>query len=111
MSWNALRRPVSVAGLLVLSGMLVSPFAGAAEPVAGVSSSRQSLGNVQSCTDPANGWTGRVTVRANSAGSGGGNAMVACFPDQASCQRWLGKASGGARGVILVMRCEAKGGS
>ncbi len=104
----ALSRSVRSAGGLAAALALVGLMAGAAAagtPAAAPTTSRQSQANLDSCANPANGWTGRFTARGNSSGAGTGSAMVACFPDQASCEKWLGHASGAARGPIIVMKC------
>lgn len=94
-------------GLAALTFGMGAPVSGAAAgaPAPAPTTSRQSSVNNDSCQTPANVWTGRFTAHVNSSGSGTGSALVACFPDQAACEKWLARASGNARGAILLMRC------
>lgn len=64
------------------------------------------------CRDPKNVWMGRFAARPNSwvgQGGGTGQSLVACFPDADSCARWLGRAIGGAHGVVIIQSCTGPG--
>lgn len=108
-------RSIRLAGsLAILAAALLfaaPPQAGAQSAAPQLGVSRQTPAHLESCQNPANVWTGRLAAGANSSGSGSGTAMVACFPDRASCERWLGRASGAARGVIRTMTCVQSRGS
>lgn len=67
----------------------------------------------QSCGQPANIWMGRFAARPNSwmgQGGGTGQSMVACFPDAPACSAWLGRAIGGAHGVVIIESCTRRDG-
>ncbi len=68
----------------------------------------ETLADEASCQKPENVWTGRMAWRTNSQigqGGGAGRSLVACFPTQQLCERWLWVAIGGARGVVVQDSC------
>lgn len=69
---------------------------------------QETLADAASCQKPENVWTGRMAWRTNSQigqGGGAGRSLVACFPTQQLCERWLWVAIGGARGVVVQDTC------
>lgn len=62
----------------------------------------------ETCRDPKNVWMGRFAARPNSwmgQGGGTGQSLVACFPAEQPCADWLGRAIGGAHGVVIIQSC------